>query len=137
MLFCCFFTFLQIQLTSVNEELLFAEKKTYQVTITQNTPLLEVCLEDKISLNLLTKKQEVLNFITDLQLYLKKETLAHVFSCEFWEISKNTFFTEHLRATALVCHTVSQMLWPTSSCDLMILTFQDDDDNYFYENGFF
>ena len=27
---------------------------------------------------------------------LKKETLAHVFSCEFCEISKNTFFTEHV-----------------------------------------
>ena len=32
-----------------------------------------------------------------LQLYLKKETLAQMFSCEFWETSKNTFFTEHLR----------------------------------------
>ena len=31
---------------------------------------------------------------------LKKETLAKVFSCEFFEISKNTFFTEHLRTTA-------------------------------------
>ena len=30
---------------------------------------------------------------------IKKETLAHVFSCEFCEISKNTFFTEHLRVT--------------------------------------
>ena len=28
---------------------------------------------------------------------IKKETLAHVFSCEFCEIFKNTFFTEHLR----------------------------------------
>ena len=27
---------------------------------------------------------------------LKKETLAQLFSCEFCEISKNTFFTEHL-----------------------------------------
>ena len=27
---------------------------------------------------------------------LKKETLAQVFSCEFYEISKNTIFTEHL-----------------------------------------
>ena len=27
-----------------------------------------------------------------LQLYEKKETLAQVFSCEFYEISKNTFF---------------------------------------------
>ena len=31
---------------------------------------------------------------------LKKETLAQVFSCEFYEISKNTFFTEHLWTTA-------------------------------------
>ena len=30
----------------------------------------------------------------------KKETLVQVFSCEFWEIFKNTFFTEHLRKTA-------------------------------------
>ena len=30
----------------------------------------------------------------------KKETLAQVFSCEFSEISKNTFFTEHLWVTA-------------------------------------
>ena len=30
----------------------------------------------------------------------KKETLAQVFSCEFCEFSKNTFFTEHLRTTA-------------------------------------
>ena len=28
------------------------------------------------------------------------ETLAQVFSCEFCEISKKTFFTEHLRTTA-------------------------------------
>ena len=27
---------------------------------------------------------------------IKKETLAHVFSCELYEISKNTYFTEHL-----------------------------------------
>ena len=32
--------------------------------------------------------------------FIKKETLAQVFSCEFSEISKNTFFTEHLWATA-------------------------------------
>ena len=28
--------------------------------------------------------------------FIKKETLAQVFSCEFYEISKNTFFIEHL-----------------------------------------
>ena len=32
--------------------------------------------------------------------FIKKETLAQVFSCEFCEISKNNFFTEHLWATA-------------------------------------
>ena len=29
-------------------------------------------------------------------LFFKKETLIEVFSCEFCEISKNTFFIEHL-----------------------------------------
>ena len=29
--------------------------------------------------------------------FIKKETLAQVFSCEFCEISKNTFFTEQFR----------------------------------------
>ena len=32
--------------------------------------------------------------------FMKKETLIQVFSCEFCEVSKNNFFTEHLRATA-------------------------------------
>ena len=32
--------------------------------------------------------------------FIKKETLAQVFFCEFCEIFKNTFFTEHLRTTA-------------------------------------
>ena len=36
-----------------------------------------------------------------LQLY-QKETLAQVFSCEFSEICKSTFFTENLWATASV-----------------------------------
>ena len=30
----------------------------------------------------------------------KKETMVQVLSCEFWEIFNNSFFTEHLRATA-------------------------------------
>ena len=32
--------------------------------------------------------------------FIKRETLARVFFCEFCEISWNTFFTEHHRATA-------------------------------------
>ena len=34
-----------------------------------------------------------------LHLYLKGNP-AHVFSCEFFKILGNTFFTEHVRATA-------------------------------------
>ena len=38
-------------------------------------------------------KKEACNF-------MKKETLAQVFSCEFCKIFKNSFFTENLRVTA-------------------------------------
>ena len=42
--------------------------------------------------------------------FIKKETLAQVFSCEFCVISKNTFSTEHL--------------WPTAShIDFVIVIF--------------
>ena len=35
-------------------------------------------------------------------LFFNKEALTQVFSYEFWEIFKNTFFTEHLWTTASV-----------------------------------
>ena len=35
--------------------------------------------------------------------FIKKETLSHMFSCEFCEISLNTFFTEHIRTAASDC----------------------------------
>ena len=34
--------------------------------------------------------------------FIKKETLAQVLSCEFCEIFKNTFLTEHLWTTASI-----------------------------------
>ena len=37
--------------------------------------------------------------------FIKIETLAQMFSCEFWEISKKTFFTEHLWTSA------SELYW--------------------------
>ena len=37
---------------------------------------------------------------TCAKVFIKKETLAQVFFYEFCEITKNTFFTEHLRTTA-------------------------------------
>ena len=38
--------------------------------------------------------------ISFLCYFIKKETLAQVRSCEFCDISKNTYFTEHPRGTA-------------------------------------
>ena len=42
--------------------------------------------------------------------FIKKETLAQVFSCEFCEISYNTFFTEHVWATASVTLSESKLV---------------------------
>ena len=42
---------------------------------------------------------------------IKKETLTQVFSCEFCEIFKNTFFTEDLRATACVYKSIELHLF--------------------------
>ena len=39
-------------------------------------------------------------FVQNTGNFIKKEPLTQVFSCEFCEISKNTFFTEHLWTTA-------------------------------------
>ena len=36
------------------------------------------------------------------RVFIKKETLARAFSCEFCKFSKNTFFTEHLWTTKLI-----------------------------------
>ena len=44
---------------------------------------------------LIKLQAEVSNFI-------KKETLGRMFFCEFCEISKNTFFKEHLRTTVFI-----------------------------------
>ena len=38
--------------------------------------------------------------------FIKKETLAQVFSCEFCETFKKTLFTEHFRVTADVFSTI-------------------------------
>ena len=55
------------------------------------------------SLFLIKLQAEVCNFI-------KKETLAQVFSWELCENSKNTFFTENLQATASA-YLISDHIW--------------------------
>ena len=74
-------------------------------SIHQKYSVKKVVLE--ISQNLQENTRARVSFLirlqgSDLQLYLKK-TLAQVLSCEFCEISKNTFSTEHLQSTASDC----------------------------------
>ena len=63
--------------------------------------------------------------------FIKKEALAQVFSCEFWEIYKNTFFTERLWTTVSKvqnnCISLSQLIVieflifaTLSNCDYVI-----------------
>ena len=60
--------------------------------------IVECVRANKISLNSkLTTKQNL--FFLDLKTKSSTQTLAQEISCEFCEISKNTFFTEHLWAT--------------------------------------
>ena len=47
--------------------------------------------------------------------FIEKETLTQAFSCEFCEISKNTFFTEHFLPSAsdwfqLITYEFSEMI---------------------------
>ena len=47
-----------------------------------------------------TRVIKFLNKVAGLHAFIKKEALVQVLFCEFCEISKSTFFTEHLWATA-------------------------------------
>ena len=47
-----------------------------------------------------------------------KKRLAHVFSCEFCEISKNTFFREHLWTTASDNNEVTPILLKVDNAHL-------------------
>ena len=68
----------------------------------------ERCSIKKLFLKISQSSQENtcarVSFLINLQAeacnFIKKEILAQVLSCEFCKISKNTFFTEHLRTTA-------------------------------------
>ena len=54
----------------------------------------------KISQNSQEKTCARAFFLNKVINFILKRTLAQVFSCEFCEISRHTFFTEHLWATA-------------------------------------
>ena len=67
----------------------------------------------KQPLEVFYKKGVLKNFaVTEKQPYQsEKETLAQVFSCEFYEISKNTFLTEHLWKTTSEKQLFTDVLW--------------------------
>ena len=44
------------------------------------------------------------------KVFLKISHLAQIFACEFCEIFKNTFFTEHLRTTASIIRFILRVL---------------------------
>ena len=76
--------------------LLVKEKQIMHASSLQKQPP-ECSVRKGVLRNFIKFRNEVCNFI-------KIVTLVQVFSCEFYEISKNTFFTEQLRATASVCN---------------------------------
>ena len=51
--------------------------------------------------DLFFSKKESLGLRPQACSFIKKESLAEVFFCEFCENSKNTFFTEHLKSLLL------------------------------------
>ena len=73
------------------------------------------CSVKKVSLDISQNSQEntcaMVTFLNKVigSNFIEKETQARVFSCEFYEISKNTFSTEHLQTTASG-HSLSKMM---------------------------
>ena len=60
----------------------------------------EVVPQERMFLQILQNSQE--NTCARIFFFIKKETLAQVISCEFCEIFKNTFSTEHLGMAASI-----------------------------------
>ena len=97
---------------SHSEELRSNVKIWYQISRENLNPeaVAQRCSVKKVFLEITQNSQENtcarVSFVIKLQAetcnFIKKETLAQVFSCEFCEISKKTFFTEHLWTTAFV-----------------------------------
>ena len=74
--------------------------------------------------------------------FIKKETLRQVFSCEFWEIFKNTFFIEHFQWLLLnvlplkvLCHQAI-LLFRSKECDFDFLAATLTSNNILDFNGY-
>ena len=64
-------------------------------------------LKKKVLLEILQNSQK--STCARVSFFIKKETLAQVFPCEFCKISKNTIFTQHLWTTASI-HLLTEKL---------------------------
>ena len=70
-------------------------KEAYQLTFRKSH---QRFLQKKLFLRISQNSQK--NTCVKVSFLIKKETLAQVFSCEFWKKFKNTFCTEHVWTTA-------------------------------------
>ena len=82
-------------------------KKSYETNDKISKSSHQTCFVNKVFLEISQNSQEntcardsVLIVAGGACNFIKKESLAQVFSCEFCEIFKNAFFTEHVWATA-------------------------------------
>ena len=97
------------------------------------------CSIKKVFLEILQNSQENTcardSFLIKLLLinFIKKESLAQVFSCEFCEISKNNFFTEQLRRLLLQVNEKNSFSH-TPSC--ILPSFSQNTSRYFFQRGF-
>ena len=60
------------------------------------------CKDVMVSINIKSSHQRcsIKKAFLEASNFIRKETLAQEFSCEFCGVFKDTFFTEHFRATA-------------------------------------
>ena len=90
---------------SVNQKLNNIFPRTFLYTFRKESPeaVTGGVLLEKVFLGILQNSQEKYLchslFFTKACNFMKKETLAQAFSCEFCDICNNIFFTEDLRAT--------------------------------------
>ena len=69
----------------------------------------QMCSIKKMFLEISQNSQE--NTCARVCSFIKKETLAQMFSCDFSEISKNTFFTEHLWTTTSYAYLIKGLMY--------------------------
>ena len=90
---CSFFVFTLILNVASKYKSFFPSLKYHRIFVSKtHSSFLIICKINYWLIAFWTNSQE--NTCARVN-FIKKETLAQVFSCEFWQISTSTFFTEH------------------------------------------